>query len=161
MPAFNLFKVRFEMDQEQKQSVSELAALLHENNLSEIEYEANGVHIRVCAFGAGAASVPQTLVPVPAVQPAAEVSGAVPGETKPAGQMITSPMVGVVYLSKDPGTPPFVQVGDHVSVGQTVCLVEAMKTFNPIKSTQAGTITEILVDSGSPVEFDQPLFRVA
>ena len=83
-----------------------------------------------------------------------------PVEEKKPANPIVSPMVGVVYLSKDPSSPAFVKVGDKVSVGQTVCLVEAMKTFNPIKSDKAGTITDILVESGSPVEYNQPLFNV-
>ncbi len=146
------------MENEQKQAIAELAALLHENRLSEIEYESNGVYIRLAAPSVNTnVTVQSAAAPVAAV-PAVESQVSEPAPKK--GQAITSPMVGVVYLSKDPNTPPFVKVGDKVSVGQTVCLVEAMKTFNPIKSTKAGTVTEVLVESGSPVEYDQPLFTV-
>ena len=69
-------------------------------------------------------------------------------------------MVGVVYLTKDPSAPAFVKVGDTVSVGQVVCLIEAMKTYNPIKSTKSGKIAAVLVESGKPVEFGQPLFEI-
>ena len=69
-------------------------------------------------------------------------------------------MVGVVYLTKDPSVPAFVKVGDTVSAGQVVCLIEAMKTYNPIKSTKSGKIVAVLVESGKPVEFGQPLFEI-
>ncbi len=139
------------MEQEQKQAIQELSALLTENNLSEIEYEANGVRLRVVRGGAPvAAPSPAISVSSPAVQPA---------EHKQESQLV-SPMVGVVYLAPDEKAPAFVRVGDKVSVGQTVCLIEAMKTFNPIKSDKAGRIAEILVENGSPVEYNQPLFRV-
>lgn len=146
------------MENEQKQAIAELAALLHENRLSEIEYESNGVYIRLAAPSVNTNVTVQSAAAPVAVVPAVEPQVSEPASKK--GQVITSPMVGVVYLSKDPNTPPFVKVGDKVSVGQTVCLVEAMKTFNPIKSTKAGTVTEVLVESGSPVEYDQPLFTV-
>lgn len=146
------------MENEQKQAIKELATLLHDNGLSEIEYEANGVYLRVV----GPRSAHEVMVPPPPapVPPPAATPVAAPVEQKKPENYIVSPMVGVVYLSKDPNSPAFVKVGDKVSVGQTVCLVEAMKTFNPIKSTKAGTITEILVESGSPVEYNQPLFNV-
>ncbi len=146
------------MENEQKQAIKELASLLHDNNLSEIEYEANGVYLRVVGPKAAHEVVVPTPAPVPA--PAVAAPAPAPVEVKKAENYIVSPMVGVVYLSKDPNSPAFVKVGDKVSVGQTVCLVEAMKTFNPIKSTKSGTITEVLVESGSPVEYNQPLFNV-
>ncbi len=149
------------METEQKQAIKELAELLHENNLSEIDYEANGVHIRVVGPKHKGTDI---VAPAPAAVPAVMETHvpAVP-EEKPlmkSDNHIVSPMVGVVYLAKDPQSPAFVRVGDMVSVGQTVCLVEAMKTFNPIKSNKAGRITAILVETGSPVEYDQPLFSV-
>ncbi len=143
------------MENEQKQSIKELAELLRENNLSEIEYEANGVRLRV--VGAKTVPEPKPLPPVPAVKEPAPLPTVTEAKKNAA---IVSPMVGVVYLAKDPNSPTFVKVGDRVSVGQTVCLVEAMKTFNPIKSDKAGTITAVLVESGSPVEYNQPLFEI-
>lgn len=145
------------MENEQKQDIKELAALLHDNNLSEIEYESNGVYLRVVSHKTISEVVPPAKIPVPT--PTKEVLTPVIHEKKEINAIV-SPMVGVVYLSKDPASPAFVKVGDKVSVGQTVCLVEAMKTFNPIKSDKAGTITEILVESGSPVEYNQPLFNI-
>ncbi len=152
------------MDKEQKDAIRELAELLHANNLSEIDYESEGVHIRVVGprheHRAGELAVVSSH-PMPVVPDVHPVP--VAPENKPvvkAENNIVSPMVGVVYLSKDPSSPAFVKVGDKVSVGQTVCLIEAMKTFNPIKSTKAGTITAVLVENGSPVEYNQPLFSV-
>ncbi len=142
------------MEKEQKNDIQELIKLLKENNLSEIEYESNGMYLRI--NGASNATVsPQVSVQQQPVQ-SAQITA--PEKTK--GNYILSPMVGVVYLTKDEKSLPFVKVGDRVSVGQTVCLVEAMKTFNPIKSDKAGRITEILVEAGSPVEYNQPLFSV-
>ena len=141
------------MQEEQKQTIKELAALLKELNLSEIEYDVNGVRVRVAGAGKPA---------VPAAEPSALV------QKTPATQVqeqkktlqICSPMVGVAYLTKDENSPAFVKVGDQISVGQTVCLIEAMKTFNPIKADKAGIIKEILIESGSPVEYNQPLFTL-
>lgn len=140
------------MEAEQKKLITDMAKLLHAQNLTEIEYEANGVCIRVARQAQG----------IPCVQPAPQaIVAAMPAvEAKSSGTDIVSPMVGVVYLSKDPAAPAFVKVGDTVSAGQVVCLIEAMKTFNPIKSTKSGKITAVLVENGMPVEFNQPLFTV-
>ena len=149
------------MEKEQQDAIKELAQLLHENNLSEIDYEANGVHIRIVGPKAASTEISCVApVQVPAVR---EVSVPAGHENKPvavSSNDILSPMVGIVYLSKDPQSPAFVKPGDKVSVGQTICLVEAMKTFNPIKSTKDGVIKEVLVENGSPVEFNQPLFSL-
>lgn len=155
------------MEKEQKQAIKELAELLHENNLSEIDYESNGVHIRI--VGPKPAPVPPTVAPV-AVPPVAGVPAVAANNPVPAPRAekpvvkvennLVSPMVGIVYLAKDPSSPNFVKVGDTVSVGQTICLIEAMKTFNPIKATKSGKIAAVLVESGSPVEYNQPLFEL-
>ncbi len=138
------------MEKIQKQEIVELVTLLHENNLSEIEYEANGLHIRVAANVTPTACVTPVVAPTPMSAAAEEKQR----------ETIDSPMVGVVYLSKDPSAPAFVQVGDVVSEGQVVCLIEAMKTYNPIKSTKSGKIAAILIESGKPVEYGQPLFEI-
>ena len=158
------------MEKEQKQAIKELVELLHENNLSEIDYESHGVHIRIV----GPKPVPVPPPPAPgAVSPVPPVPGVpavaannpvpAPRAEKPvvkAENNLVSPMVGIVYLAKDPSSPNFVKVGDMVSVGQTICLIEAMKTFNPIKATKSGKIVAVLVESGSPVEYNQPLFEL-
>jgi len=136
------------MEEEQKQAITELAELLHKNNLSEIEYDVGGVHLRVVGHRLPTEPTP-IVAPVPEKQ--TEVQ---------SGNYIRSPMVGIAYLAKDQNTVPFVKVGDKVTEGQTVCLVEAMKTFNPIRADRAGQIMEILIETGNPVEYNQPLFRI-
>ena len=150
------------MENKQKQAIKELAELLHANNLSEIDYEENGVHIRIVGpKQAHTELIAPVSAPLPAVQTATPVPAVV--ENKPvvkAENNIVSPMVGIVYLQKSPSEPPFVKVGDTIKVGDTVCLVEAMKTFNPIKATKSGVVSAVLVESGNPVEFNQPLFTL-
>ena len=147
------------MKQEQKQTIQELADLLKEQNLAEIEYEEGGLRVRIVGNNAHQqVYVPQT-AEVPAVMPQNLPTTPEPVAVK-AFETIDSPMVGVVYLTKNPDSPAFVSVGDTVTIGQTVCLIEAMKTFNPVKATKAGVIEEVLVTTGSPVEFGQPLFKI-
>lgn len=136
-----------------KKAIADLADLLHEHKLTEIEYESGDTRIRVSSKVEAAAVPAVTTVPVPAAAPT-------PAAEKPAApaNTVKSPMVGVVYLSADPNSAPFVSVGDLVGPGQTLCLVEAMKTFNPVKAEKAGKIVQILVESGTPVEFNEPLF---
>ena len=138
--------------------IRSLAALLDDNHLTEIEYESGGLRIRV-ARNAG-----QTVAYTPAAaqvaaQPAA---AAAPASNDPANHpgAVKSPMVGVVYLSPEPDAPRFVNVGDSVVEGQTLLLIEAMKTFNTIRATKSGKITAILVESGHPVEFGEPLMII-
>ena len=146
------------MEDINKKAVTELSELLHKNNLSEIEYEAENVRIRVVANFPEKASIPVVqAAPVAQAQPVA-AKAAVSSADKE--NQVKSPMVGVVYLSSEPSAPAFVQEGDVVGVGQTLCLIEAMKTFNPVKATKAGRVKKILVQSGSPVEFNEPLFVI-
>jgi acetyl-CoA carboxylase biotin carboxyl carrier protein len=134
--------------------IRELALLLDETNLTEIEIERAGLRVRVARNISIAASVPATMqvaAPAPVAAPvaAADVSkhpGAVP-----------SPMVGTAYWASEPGAKPFIEVGSKVSVGQTLLIIEAMKTMNQIPSPRAGTVTQILVEDGQPVEFGEPL----
>jgi acetyl-CoA carboxylase biotin carboxyl carrier protein len=140
--------------------VRELAALLEANNLTEIEVERGGVRVRVAR---GAPPAPQAAAPAP---PSISGSGTpFPKEvaTNPApvrGTTITSPMVGTVYLSPQPGAPPFVKIGDMVKEGDTLCIIEAMKTMNPVPASNAGRIVDIQVHDAQPVEFGQPLIRI-
>ena len=132
-----------------------LATLLDETNLTEIEYDNQGVRIRVARQG-----VP---VAVQHAAPAAHAPAAPAHPTAPAHHdghhagAVTSPMVGVVYLSPDPNSPRFADVGTTVHEGQTLLLIEAMKTFNPILAPRGGKVTRILVADGQPVEFGEPL----
>ena len=137
--------------------VRSLASLLDETNLSEIEYESEGTRIRVArqiTYGVAPMAAPvaaATAAPAAAAAPAPAADPANhPGALK-------SPMVGVTYLAPEPGKPNFVAVGDTVAVGQTICLIEAMKTYNPIRAAKAGKITQILVEDGSPVEYGEVL----
>jgi acetyl-CoA carboxylase biotin carboxyl carrier protein len=136
--------------------VRSLAALLDETHLSEIEYEIQGTRIRVARQGAvSVAHAAPAAVPAPAAAPAA----AAPAASDPAHHpgALKSPMVGVAYLAQEPGAPRFVSIGDRVSEGQTVLLIEAMKTYNPIRAHKAGIVTAVLVEDGQPVEYGEAL----
>ena len=98
-------------------------------------------------------AAPAAAAPAPAAPVSEEDYAKLPGAVK-------SPMVGVVYLSSDPNSPDYVKVGDTVSAGDTVCLIEAMKTFNPVKAHMAGKVTKILVSGGDPVEYGEPLIII-
>jgi len=141
--------------------VREMAKLLEETGLSEIEVERGGVRVRVARERPGAAGSAGTAGAVRA-EPVAAASGNPNGGSEPApkrGTLVTSPMVGTVYLAPQPGAPPFVNIGDAVTDG-TVCIIEAMKTMNPVAAPVAGRVTEILVRDGQPVEFGEPLMRI-
>ncbi|HEY0266580.1 MAG TPA: acetyl-CoA carboxylase biotin carboxyl carrier protein [Rhizomicrobium sp.] len=138
-------------------AVRELAKLLKETGLTEIEIEHDGARIRVSR---GAVAVAAT-APVPAPAPAAAVPAAAPAASGPAAGSVPSPMVGTVYLSPEPGRPPFISVGKTVKEGDTLFIVEAMKTMNAIAAPRGGTVKEISVSDGDPVEFGQPLCVIA
>lgn len=146
------------------EAIRALAQILRETDLSEIELADGESRLRVTrsitvaqvavAAPAPVAAAPALAAPVPAPAAAsAEVTGSTPGA-------VTSPMVGVAYLAPEPGAAPFVQLGAKVAAGQTLLLIEAMKTFNQIKAPKAGTVTRILVESGTPVEYGEPLMVV-
>jgi acetyl-CoA carboxylase biotin carboxyl carrier protein len=153
--------------------VRDLARLLEETGLSEIEVERGGVRVRVARNGghganAGGASTASSSAssqiehaaptgPAPALKPE-DVPKPVPPPQKP-GTLVSSPMVGTVYLAPQPGAPPFVRVGDPVTDG-TILIIEAMKTMNPVAAPKAGRIVEIYVQDGQPVEFGQPLMLI-
>ncbi|MDA0820352.1 MAG: acetyl-CoA carboxylase biotin carboxyl carrier protein [Proteobacteria bacterium] len=143
--------------------VRELAELLIETGLTEIEVENNDRKIRVARGGIVASAAPAQMVAAPAPTPATTPSTAAPAaaaEAAPAddnGDAVKSPMVGTAYLAPEPEASNFVVVGDSVKEGDTLLIVEAMKVMNPITADKAGTIKAILIDNGQPVEFDQPL----
>lgn len=143
--------------------VRELADMLAETGLTEIEVEDGDRKIRV-SRGALPASA---AVPVAANAPAIAVPSASDASPNPADTVgpeladaVRSPMVGTAYLSSEPGSPPFVTVGDSVKAGDTLLIVEAMKVMNPIASPKDGTIKQILIENAQPVEFDQPLIVI-
>lgn len=134
--------------------IREMAALLDETGLGEIEYETDEVRIRVAkpgsapvtSFVAPPAAAVSAAAADPAAPPAADLPGTVP-----------SPMVGTAYLTPEPGAEPFVRQGDSVRKGQTIAIVEAMKVMNPIPAPRDGTVTKIMISNGQPVEFGEPL----
>ena len=142
--------------------VRELADILRETELSEIEVEHDDLRLRIARQLTAAPAV-QT-VSVPAASPAAPAPAqaaapaAAPAEAVEQAGTVKSPMVGTVYLKPNPDSANFVRVGDQVKQGDTILLVEAMKTFNPITAEKAGTITDILVEDGQPVEYGEALF---
>lgn len=136
--------------------IRQLAALLTETDLSEIEIETDDLKLRVARQMAPAI----THVSAPAHAPAAPAATAAPAETASLPGTVTSPMVGTTYLSPEPGAPAFVQVGTSVSEGQTILIIEAMKTMNHIPAIRAGKVTAIFVEDGQPVEFGEPLFAI-
>ncbi|MCL2714952.1 MAG: acetyl-CoA carboxylase biotin carboxyl carrier protein [Alphaproteobacteria bacterium] len=137
--------------------IRELATLLDETNLTEIEIERAGLRLRVARNVTVTAAMPQMAA---LAAPAATASGANPTDLARHPGAVTSPMVGTAYWAPEPGARPFVEVGSKVSVGQTLLIVEAMKTMNQIPSTRAGTVTQILVEDGQPVEFGEPLMII-
>ena len=137
---------------EDSELIRELALLLDETSLTEIEIERSGLRIRVARTISIAASMPQSFQPTAA----AAAPAALPDVGKHPG-LVPSPMVGTAYWASEPGAKPFIDVGTKVSVGQTLLIIEAMKTMNQIPSPRAGTVTQILVEDGQPVEFGEPL----
>ena len=151
--------------------ISKLAEILDKTNLTELEYEDEGCRITLSRQNSGVAATVYAPAPVsaPAVQaaPTAPASVEAPEASAPAEtdysnnpNAVKSPMVGVVYLSSDPNSGNYVNVGDTVAAGDTVCLIEAMKTFNPVKAHKGGRVTKILVESDDPVEYGAPLIVI-
>ncbi len=133
--------------------IRELALLLDETNLTEIEIERAGLRVRVARNISIAASMPASYQPAPV---AAAGPAPVADIAKHPG-VVPSPMVGTAYWASEPGAKPFIEVGTKVTVGQTLLIIEAMKTMNQIPSPRAGTVTQILIEDGQPVEFGEPL----
>lgn len=139
--------------------VRELAAMLNDTGLSEIEVEDGERKIRVSrTMTAVAAPMSVAAAPAPVAAPAAPAATSGPAISANA---MKSPMVGTAYLAPEPDAAPFVSIGQQVKAGDTVLIIEAMKVMNPIVAATSGTVTEIYVESGQPVEFDQPLLVIA
>jgi len=142
-----------------KDAIRELATILTEKDLAEIEIEKDGARIRVVAkqpqYIQGAAPV-YAAAPVAAAPAAAPAAPAPAADAKPQNA-VTSPMVGTAYLAPEPGAAPFVKEGDTVKEGQTLLIIEAMKTMNPVPAPKGGRVARILVADAQPVEFGEPL----
>lgn len=144
--------------------IKKLIELLEESNLSELEIHEGEESVRLSRAGHGApvmAAPAAPAAPQPTAPPTtAESDSGSSGDELPDGEIVRSPMVGTFYDAPNPDSEPFVKEGQRVSKGETLCLVEAMKMFNQIESEYAGTVAAVLVESGQPVEFDQPLFVI-
>ena len=142
--------------------IRELATLLDETNLTEIEIERAGLRLRVARNVSIAAAAPVSYQPAPVAAPAAvpvpavAAAPAAPDYSKHPG-MVPSPMVGTAYRASEPGAKPFIDIGSKVKAGDTLMIIEAMKTMNQIPAPRAGTVTQILVEDGQPVEYGEPL----
>lgn len=136
--------------------VRRLADILTETGLSEIEVEHSGLKIRV-AKTLTAAPQQFAYAPAPVAAPAAAAPAEGAAPARAGGDVVKSPMVGSVYLQPEPGSDAFVKVGDTVTAGQTLMIIEAMKTMNPIPAPRAGVVLEILISDSQPVEFGEPL----
>ena len=143
-----------------------LIDLVSESNVSELEItEAEGkVRIVKSAPAAAVAQVvaaaPVAAVAAPVVQAVADAASAAAAAPAPAGHTVKSPMVGTFYRASSPGAKPFAEIGQAIKEGETICIVEAMKILNEIEADKSGTVTQILVENGQPVEYGQPLFII-
>ena len=149
--------------------VRKLIELIDETGVAEIEIKEGEESVRISRHGSPQMAMPMQQMPMMPQQPMAAAPAAPMANEAPAvaddddfsnKHTVNSPMVGTAYLSPTPGAAPFIEVGQKVEVGDTLCLVEAMKMFNQIESDKAGTVTARLVDNGTPIEFDQPLFII-
>jgi len=147
--------------------VKKLIELLEESGVAEIEIHEGEESVRISTQSSAAPAMPMQMpamaaVPAPAAPAATAPAQAEsdPEPSAPSGHVVESPMVGTFYTASSPGSRPFVEVGSSVAVGDTLCIVEAMKMLNQIEADKAGTIKSILAENAQPVEFGQPLFVI-
>jgi len=142
--------------------IKKLIELIEESDIAELEISEGEESVRISRYS----SPPPAAVPpapaVPAAQPVAVAVPAAPAaeEEKITGHVLKSPMVGTFYRASSPGAKPFVEIGQSVNVGDTLCIIEAMKILNQIESDKSGTVTQVLVEDAQPVEYNQPLFII-
>ncbi|MBL8515358.1 MAG: acetyl-CoA carboxylase biotin carboxyl carrier protein [Betaproteobacteria bacterium] len=143
--------------------LKKLIDLVQESGIAELEVTEGEEKVRIARTTAGSAQVymPQAPMPMAATPTAGPAPAAsAPAPLEPAGHTLKAPMVGTFYRSPSPGSPSFVEIGQSVTKGQTLCIIEAMKLLNEIESDMAGTVKAILVENGQPVEYGQPLFVI-
>ena len=149
--------------------IKSLIQLLEESDVAEIEISEGEESVRISRTSSTVVPAPQVQIPVPAAAPAASAAPSEPspdateeppGDDLPAGHRVVSPMVGTFYSAPSPGAKPFVNVGDQVAEGDTLCIVEAMKMLNRIEADKPGVIRAILVENATPVEYGQALFII-
>jgi acetyl-CoA carboxylase biotin carboxyl carrier protein len=143
-----------------------LIELVESSGIAELEIEEGEERVRITRTVASgpastAAPAPVTAVTAPAAAPAPALAEVPATPVEPEGHLVKSPMVGTFYRAASPGTKPFVEAGDSVQVGDTLCIIEAMKLMNEIESDKAGVVKQVLVENGQPVEFGQPLVVIA
>jgi acetyl-CoA carboxylase biotin carboxyl carrier protein len=139
--------------------IKKLIEIIEESGIAELEIKEGEEFIRINRYSAVPAPVTYAPAPV-AAQPAQAVATSASVEEKITGHVVKSPMVGTFYRSASPGAKMFVEVGQSVMVGDTLCIIEAMKILNQIESDKSGIVTKILVDNAEPVEYGQPLFII-
>ena len=139
--------------------IKKLIEIIEESGIAELEIKEGEEFIRINRYSAAPAAVAYAPAPV-AAQPAHITATTAPAEEKISGHIVKSPMVGTFYRSASPGSKVFVEVGQSVMIGDTLCIIEAMKILNQIESDKSGTVTKILVDNAEPVEYGQPLFII-
>jgi len=145
---------------DERELIRELATLLDQTNLTEIEVEREGLRVRIARSVTVTAAAPVSTAPVQSHgAPAGAVAAPITDLSKHPG-IVPSPMVGTAYLASEPGGRPFVDVGSKVAAGDTLLIIEAMKTMNQIPAPRAGTVTQILFEDGQPVEFGEPLMII-
>lgn len=142
--------------------VKKLIELLEESNIAELEIHEGEESVRISRYGSGAAIAAPApiLATAPIAAPATTPGETASNEMEISGHKVTSPMVGSFYRAPSPGAAPFVEKGQNVKVGDTLCIIEAMKLLNQIEADKAGTIKDILVENGEPVEYGQTLFII-
>lgn len=140
--------------------VKKLIELLEESNIAELEIHEGEESVRISRHGSGAVMAAPAPLMAPAPLPAAAPAEADSGETEISGHKVTSPMVGSFYRAASPGAASFVEEGQSVKVGDTLCIIEAMKLLNQIEADKAGKVKAILVENGEPVEYGQTLFVI-
>jgi len=142
--------------------LKKLIDLVQESGIAELEVTEGEEKVRIARTNAGTVQtyVPQVQPPQPVPAAASPAPAAPAAPAEPSGHALKAPMVGTFYRSPSPGSPSFVEVGQSVTKGQTLCIIEAMKLLNEIESDMAGTVKAILVENGQPVEYGQPLFII-
>ena len=138
--------------------IKKLIEIIEESDIAEIEISEGEESVRISRYSSMPAPVAYTAAPVAAAP--APAAAAEPAEKKISGHIVKSPMVGTFYRSASPGAKPFVELGQSVQMGDTLCIIEAMKILNQIEADKSGNVSQILVENGQPVEYDQPLFVI-
>ncbi|WAK01836.1 acetyl-CoA carboxylase biotin carboxyl carrier protein [Methylobacter sp. YRD-M1] len=140
--------------------IKKLIEIIEESEIAELEIKEGEEWIRINRYSSAPAPVAYAAPAVAAAPAPAAVAAAAPAEEKVTGHVVKSPMVGTFYRSASPGSKPFTDVGQSVQVGETLCIIEAMKILNQIEADKSGVVTKILVDNAQPVEYGQPLFII-